>query len=341
MSIRRGILREASWLAVLTFAAAACSGARNQETGRQLGRGETGDTDASELDPEADASEPMEPVDDGTDDAGAADGSADGDTGAHDVNTADAGAIDASATDAGALDASAEAAATDAASMDAAVTADAEPSADAESDATADTGSDAQDDAEPVDTRPVCDGDPATTFTATLRATCDDRVRIYFNGVLVAEPDTNWNVLHEYAVSVYLYPGKRNTIALEARNLWEQGGFDRGVIAELDYTLNNVRRFVDTDESWLLSTQLIDGYTDPDFDDSAWGHPVALGKSGISPWSSVPFNTDAEWLWSYLPNGDPSVKPDNETIYLRKSFYMDESGEAQPSAPCRQVDVGS
>jgi hypothetical protein len=182
---------------------------------------------------------------------------------------------------------------------------------------------------------PPCPVPPDASFTAKLRANADDYLTIWFNGQFVAAPTSLWPTPKEFDVQVFLYPGKRNVIAVEARNAWEQNGYDRGAIIELEYTVGDSARFVNSDATWKVSplpdggTTLDagEGWTALDFDDSSWQNAISLGKAGIPPWT-VAFNGNAEWIWSYKPDQAASEKPQEETILLRKVFYMDESGVA-------------
>lgn len=188
---------------------------------------------------------------------------------------------------------------------------------------------------------PMCQVDFDATISAKLRSTADDYVRIWFNGVLVAEPNTLWSVLKEYDVNVFLHAGWRNVIAIEARNEWELDGLDRGFIAELAYTSGGTPQFVDTDTTWKVSPAPAPApvpeltWTALDFDDSGWAQAVSIGKSGIPPWGQVVFNTAAEWLWSYLPNGPAATKADKEVLRFRKVFFMNASALATDQPTCR------
>jgi hypothetical protein len=186
-----------------------------------------------------------------------------------------------------------------------------------------------------IEELPPCPVAPDASFTAKLRVTADDYISIWFNGEFVAAPTSLWGTLKEYDVHVFLYPGRPNVIAVAARNEWKQNGYDRGAIVELEYTVADTSRFVNSDESWKVSPEVQDGgtaWTALDFDDSAWANAVSLGASGIQPWGPIVFNTTAEWIWSYVPNQPAADKVDRETILLRKVFYMDESGVASSDA---------
>ncbi len=203
-----------------------------------------------------------------------------------------------------------------------------------------DAGSDGREDPtdaslDAIEELPPCPVSPDASFTAKLRVTADDYISIWFNGEFVAAPTTLWGALKEYDVQVYLYPGRRNVIAVEARNEWKQNGYDRGAIVELQYTVADTPRFVNSDITWKVSGAVEDGgtaWTALDFDDSAWANAVSLGASGIAPWGPIVFNTTAEWIWSYVPDQAAADKVDRETIWLRKVFYMDESGVASSDA---------
>lgn len=223
----------------------------------------------------------------------------------------------------------------DGAALDAPM-ADAAATADVAADAPeppADAGMDAQ--AEVAPALPTCSTAAEATKTAILRVTADDYVRIWFNGVLVAEPASLWSVLKQYDVQVFLNGGRPNVIAVEARNEWKQNGLDRGFIAELAYTVGDVTQYVNTDPSWKVATQEVSGWTDLAFDDGTWATPVSIGRSGIAPWGPVVFNTEAEWLWSYLPDQPADLKVAKETLWFRKVFFMNDQGRATSAQPCR------
>ncbi|MDX2023546.1 MAG: hypothetical protein SF187_25135 [Deltaproteobacteria bacterium] len=194
-------------------------------------------------------------------------------------------------------------------------------------------------DATPADAgvdAPPCNVAPTAEATARLRVTCDDFVKIYFNGVLVDAPTSLWSTLKEYDVKVYLYPQKRNVIAFECKNAYEQGGLDRGAIAELVYTAANQTKYVKTDSTWRASATAPANWIDLNFDDKQWAAATSLGASGIPPWSQVFPDSGAEWLWTYIPNAAPADKPDDETNYFRKVFFMDTQGVASDVAPACQ-----
>lgn len=203
-----------------------------------------------------------------------------------------------------------------------------------------DAGSDVREDAadaslDAIEELPPCLVSPDASFTAKLRVTADDYISIWFNGEFVAAPTSLWGALKEYDVQVFLSPGRRNVIAVEARNEWKQNGYDRGAIVELEYTVADTSRFVNSDITWKVSAAIEDGgtaWTALDFDDSTWANAVSLGASGIAPWGPVVFNTTAEWVWSYVPDQPAADKVERETIWLRKVFYMDESGVASSDA---------
>lgn len=241
----------------------------------------------------------------------------------------DASVIGPGGPDAGVLDSAADRGAADVSPLADALGEDAPPS-DAGADALpSDAGGDA------TAALPLCTLPAEAQKTAILRVTADDYVRIWFNGALVAEPNSLWGVLKQYDVQVFLNGGKKNVIAVEARNEWKQSGLDRGFIAELAYTVADVTFFVNTDASWKVSTSEATNWTALDFDDSAWATPVVLGPSGIAPWGPVVFNTNAAWLWSYLPNQAADAKVDKETLWFRKVFFMNDQGLASDVQPCR------
>ena len=66
-----------------------------------------------------------------------------------------------------------------------------------------------------------------------------------------------------------------------------------------------------TDGSWKCSPEAVDGWTSPEFDDSAWAAPKQLGLNGMAPWGNVPgISKDAQWIW---PEGGDAL------AYCRKT----------------------
>ena len=76
-----------------------------------------------------------------------------------------------------------------------------------------------------------------------------------------------------------------------------------------------------TDESWLCSDTLSNGWSNPYFDDSKWNKAVSQGvnDAAIRPWGGWgkrPLISDkAKWIWNRDTNGNPASG--TEVLYFR------------------------
>lgn len=259
-----------------------------------------------------------------------------------DVSTLDGGRPSDATGSADALagDARGDAAAQDAAALAEAGVTDAEPASDAEPAVDAAPSSDAEPPADtgPVDTGIVCPFDLTETTTATLRVTADDVRGVYVNGVLLeapAFPARAWSSPSTLSIQIFRHPSVPNTIALQGTNLYNQGGLDRGLIADLRYaaTSTSTAEWV-TDARTRVATASTAGWTDAGFDDSAWVAATVEGAHGIGPWGAVLGTSNASWIWSYRADGAAVDKPTMESIFARATFYVRANGQFsdQPEA---------
>ena len=106
----------------------------------------------------------------------------------------------------------------------------------------------------------------------TLHATCDDQMKVYFDGEL--QPETaamkDWG-----AVSHLSIPAGTRVLAIECKDV---GGV-KGILASTSTGLK-------TDSSWRCSSEVIEGWTQPDFVFPPDTFPSAntLGNNGVAPW---------------------------------------------------------
>lgn len=217
----------------------------------------------------------------------------------------------------------------------------------------ADTGTDVVD-------AGVCPIGIDDTVAATIKVTSDDFLKLYVNGVLVDDKTTTWGTVDTIPVTLFRHPSRKNVIAVAARNAYNQGGLDRGLLADMTVSFASADAGADasadaggdagapvqivTDTSWKVEGEPADAgvpaadagapdWTGLTFDDSAWSAPFDEGAHGISPWGSVFGTSSAHWLWFYDPAA-ASSKPANETMYARKTIYFTKSATAAdaPSA---------
>ena len=162
---------------------------------------------------------------------------------------------------------------------------------------------------------------------AQLRITADDARTVYLNGVLVEPRQVGWNLPSTTSHSIFIHPLRPNTLAVHAENLQRIDGFDRGLIAELTRTTSlAVSSEVVTSSVTKVATSSVAGWTEAEFDDSAWAPATVLGPHGMAPWGAVLGTSNAEWIWTYDSNIPASQKPDTEPAFVRMNFYVHRDG---------------
>lgn len=116
--------------------------------------------------------------------------------------------------------------------------------------------------------------------SATLFATADNRMTVYVNGQNAGEAD-HWGILHQFDLAPFLRAGE-NALAVQAENT---ASSPAGLIGKLVVSLDNGTELtVPVDGTWKCSEKRVEGWTDPDFDDTAWRSARELGGFGIAPW---------------------------------------------------------
>jgi hypothetical protein len=192
------------------------------------------------------------------------------------------------------------------------------------------------------------------TISATLKITADDYLTLWVNGVLIDDKTSTWGTVDTKTVTLFRNPSKKNVIAVDALNAANQGGLDRGLLAELSLgadagtTADGGVVALVTDTSWRIAPSAPDGgVLDgglPDggvpgvtpwfataFDDASWVASTDEGAQGVAPWGNVFGTSTAHWLWSYDSSTAVS-KPETEHVYFRRSFYLSVAGTPQDTA---------
>jgi hypothetical protein len=123
---------------------------------------------------------------------------------------------------------------------------------------------------------------PAELKAATLTATCDDHCVVWINGKRVASSD-DWQKPVQVEVKEAMRAG-RNVIAVDCLDDKKPAGLLLRLALQ---TADGKCQFVVTDDSWRQVPQAPQGWQRPEFDDSAWGGAVSLGKLGVAPWGDV------------------------------------------------------
>lgn len=197
-------------------------------------------------------------------------------------------------------------------------------------DAAQDAGTDASE-------LPSCGFAWEDTIAASITLSADDNRVLYVNGTLVDDTTYGWNQPSTYQIELFRHPTRENVIAVKGVNLYQQGGYDRGVVVGLVTDADAGVSFeLVSDASWLIATDEATDWYKNDFDDASWVAATAQTANGTGPWGTIAnISTNASWLWSY-DSATANSKPDAETIYLRRAFYIDESGAVSAdSANCK------
>ncbi len=158
---------------------------------------------------------------------------------------------------------------------------------------------------------------------ASLAITSDDNTKVWLNGALIDDVPRVWSNPQRYDVMIYAHPGRTNVLAVEGVNLQNQVGYDRGIVADLRFTVNGDPQIVLSGAGFAVTNTLTAGWEQPGFDDSGWAAAVELGMVGMAPWGAVlatlaPGST-ARWIWTYDPSLNPN-KPTLESTYARRRF---------------------
>ena len=109
----------------------------------------------------------------------------------------------------------------------------------------------------------------------TLHATCDDVMKVYFDGVLQSSDPAMANYRHSSKLTI---PGGTQVLAIEC---YDEGGAE-GILASTD-------KGVVTDKTWSCSRDLVEGWTGPGFQDTSGSFipPVVQATNGEAPWGFI------------------------------------------------------
>lgn len=163
------------------------------------------------------------------------------------------------------------------------------------------------------------------SLRATLVITADNRRSVWLNGTPLEATQREW---FEPSTLTVTLSRTVNVLAVQATNLTNQGGFDRGLLASFSWAGGG--SFV-TSREWK-QRGVSDGGWNPDdpawleptFDDSAWGAAVEQGGNGAAPWGPVlGVSSQARWVWSYDSSGPDFAKPQVEAVLFRHRFVVD------------------
>lgn len=180
----------------------------------------------------------------------------------------------------------------------------------------------------------VCTIGLDATIAGTTRTSGDDKFELYMNGVLVKDFPGTWMEPQTDAVMLFRHPSKKNVIAVRASNVVKVAGLDRMIVIDLTFDAGSGEKHVVTDATWLRSPGGLEtNWFAIDFAEANWTAPTIVGTHGDPPWGAILGTSTAKFLWSYDSGAvDQTAKPDAETVWFRKSFYVDVAGAPQASA---------
>lgn len=200
-------------------------------------------------------------------------------------------------------------------------------------------GGDAGRDAAAADASILDGSGSSTTCTIALDATLagvtrtsgDDNFELYVNGQLVKTFDGLWTSPQTDAVTLFRHPSKKNVIAARASNVVKVDGLDRMIVLDLSFDAGAGEQHVVSDATWLRSPGGLEtNWFAVDFAEANWTASTVVGNHGDAPWGAILGTSTAKFLWSYHSGMvDQTTKPDAETVWFRKSFYVDLGGAPQ------------
>ena len=117
------------------------------------------------------------------------------------------------------------------------------------------------------------------TVDATLAMTVDDNFKLYVNGALIDDAPRVWSSPQSYAIKLFRNPSRKNVIAVEGINTQQIDGPDRGVIVDIEVTVDGTSGAVLSDASWKLSTTLEANWFDPSYPEVGWVAATEEGRS--------------------------------------------------------------
>lgn len=135
---------------------------------------------------------------------------------------------------------------------------------------------------------------PANLESAWLQVAVDDLYRLYVNGEKIEEriDRSGWTEPALLDVTDRLNRGGMNCVAIEGMNL----SGPAGVLVDLTLNLaDHAHQKIVSNEEWRCAPEAAEGWTQADFDDTAWDVPKAQPGPPTAPWTArIPYH-DMTW----------------------------------------------
>ena len=180
----------------------------------------------------------------------------------------------------------------------------------------------------------VCTIGLDATVAGAVRTSGDDNFELYVNGVLVKDFAGVWTEPQTDAVTLLRHPSKKNVIAVRGSNVVKVDGKDRMIVLDLTFDAGAGEKHVVSDDTWLRSPGGLEtNWFAIDFAEANWTAATVVGSHGDPPWGAILGTSGAKFLWSYDSGAVAlDAKPDAETVWFRRSFYIDSAGAPQSAA---------
>lgn len=132
-----------------------------------------------------------------------------------------------------------------------------------------------------------------------MTATCDNNMKVYFDGVLQSAPTSQSNNWHQ--ATTFAVPVGTQVVGIECEDLHAVGGilasFANGMV---------------TDDTWQCSCQASAGWALPSFGGS-WSSAYEIGTNGVNPWNTITgISGSAKWIWTRGWHGE------DKNVYCRR-----------------------
>jgi hypothetical protein len=182
---------------------------------------------------------------------------------------------------------------------------------------------------------------PDARLTSHLKITADNECEVFVNGTSVGMT-ANWSSAVTIDVSLFLHPGRKNVVAIVGTNTSSQGGNDRGIVGELTIdSSGGTTPLLVTDHAWRVSQTVDTAWASLAFDDSSWIAATEVAAVGDAPWGNVLPSSTAKWIWFAPIPPDTANKPNQETTYARRDFYLAPDGATIANTPACRPPSGS
>ncbi len=118
---------------------------------------------------------------------------------------------------------------------------------------------------------------------ATVKITADNEMVLFVNGQKVGE-DGNFSAVKKYDIARHLQAGT-NILGVRVRNV----DGPAGLLASCRVRLKDggTIELRSSGKDWKTSTEEVEGWTQPNFDDARWSPAVVVGKYGDDPWGKL------------------------------------------------------